>query len=149
MPVGIMIGLGVAFIAFGVLAMGAAAAAVLRARRDAAARIAAWGVVVALRPVAGLRGPIHCPVVRFHARSGEMVTFESTIGGQPPLHAVGQQVTVFYRPDQPREAELEVPPVLWIVPAGIFAVGLVFAALGGVLVLAGVIAAASPPAAGG
>jgi hypothetical protein len=106
-------------------------------------------VVVALRPVAGLRGSIHCPVVRFHDASGEMVTFDSTVGGQPPLHAVGQQVTVFYPRDRPREAELAPPTVLWMVPAGIFAMGLVFAALGAVLVLVGVIAAASPPAAGG
>jgi len=145
----IMIGLGVGFIAFGVLAMGAAAAVVLRARRDAASRIRAWGVVVALRPVAGLRGSIHCPVVRFHAASGEMVTFGSTVGGQPPLHAVGQQVTVFYPRDRPSEAELEVPPVLWMVPAGIFAVGLVFAGMGAVLVLAGAVAAGSSPAAAG
>jgi len=144
---GIMIALGVGFVAFGVLAMGAAAATVLRARRDTASRTAAWGVVVALRPVAGRSGPIQCPVVRFHAASGEMVTFESSIGGQPPRHAVGQQVTVFHPPGRPGEAELEAPPVLWMVPAGIFAVGLVFAALGGVLVLGGVFAAVSPAAA--
>ena len=141
---GIMIGLGVGFIAFGVLLMGAGAATVLRARREAASRVPAWGVVVALRAVAGLRGYIQCPVVRFHAQSGEMVTFDSTVGGQPPLHAVGQQVTVFYLPDRPREAELEVPPVLWMVPVGIFVVGLFFAAAGAVLALLGVIAAASP-----
>ncbi|HYH78158.1 MAG TPA: DUF3592 domain-containing protein [Longimicrobium sp.] len=146
---GIMIGLGAGFIAFGLLAMGASAAAVLRARRDAASRVAAWGVVVAMRPVEGRRGFIQCPVVRFRAASGEMVVVESSIGGQPALHAVGQQVTVFHPPGRPREAELEVPPVLWMIPAGIFAVGLVFAAVGAVLALVGVIAVLSPAAGSG
>jgi hypothetical protein len=143
---GIMIGLGAGFIALGLLAMGAAAATVLRARRDAASRVSGWGVVVGMRAVAGRRGHVHCPVVRFHAHTGEMVTVESSIGGQPPLHAVGQQVTVFYPRGRPREAELEVPPVLWMVPAGIFAVGLAFAAVGAGFVLVALVAALSPAA---
>jgi len=62
---GIVIVLGAGFIALGVLMMGAGAATVLRARREAASRRPAWGVVDALQPRAGLRGSIYCPVVRF------------------------------------------------------------------------------------
>ena len=139
---GTVIGLGVFFLLLGLLAMGASAATVLAARREAASRIAAWGVVVALRPVAGRRGYIQAPVVQFQAQSGEQVTFASSTGAQPPIHTVGQRVTVYYPTGSPREAEIEAPAVLWLVPAGIFAIGLIFAAVGGVLVLVfGVMAA--------
>jgi hypothetical protein len=132
---GIVIALGVGFIAFGVLAMGASAAAVLRARREAASRLSAWGVVVALRPVTGRRGHIHCPVVQFPTETGELVTVESSVGAQPPLHVVGQRVAVYYPRGRPREGEVEAPALLWLVPAGLFAVGFLFAAVGAVMVL--------------
>ncbi|MFL5383537.1 MAG: DUF3592 domain-containing protein [Longimicrobiaceae bacterium] len=142
---GILIALGMGFGALGVLLMGAAAVALVRARRDAASRRPAWGVVVALRPVAGLRGSIYCPVVEFRADSGERVTIQSATGAQPPLHAVGQRVAVFYPPGRPGEAELQAPPVLWLVPAGIFAVGLVFASIGALVVLGFALSLASSP----
>ena len=132
---GILIALGAGFGALGVLLMGASAAALLRARREAASRLSAWGVVSALQPRAGLRGSIHCPVVQFQTETGEMVTFQSSVGGQPPLHAIGQRVAVFYDRTKPDGAEIEAPAVLWLVPAGLFAVGLVFAAVGAMVVL--------------
>ena len=132
---GILIALGAGFGALGVLLMGASAAALLRARREAASRLSAWGVVSALQPRAGLRGSIHCPVVQFQTETGELVTFQSSVGGQPPLHAIGQRVAVFYDRARPDGAEIEAPPVLWLVPAGLFAGGLFFAAVGAIVVL--------------
>ena len=132
---GILIALGVGFVGLGVLLMGASAAALLRARREAASRLSAWGVVAALQPRAGLRGSIHCPVVQFQTETGELVTFQSSVGGQPPLHTIGQRVAVFYDRARPDGAEIEAPAVLWLVPAGLFAVGLVFAAVGAVMLL--------------
>ena len=132
---GILIALGAGFGALGVLLMGASAAALLRARREAASRLSAWGVVAALQPRAGLRGSIHCPVVQFQTEMGELVTFQSSVGGQPPLHAIGQRVAVFYDRARPDGAEIEAPAVLWLVPAGLFAVGLFFAAVGAMVVL--------------
>ena len=132
---GILIALGVGFVALGVLLVGASAATLLRARREAASRIAAWGVVAALQPRAGLRGSIHCPVVQFQTETGEWVTFHSSVGGQPPLHSIGQRVAVFYDRATPAGAEIEPPAVLWLVPAGLFAVGLLFAAVGAMIVL--------------
>ena len=82
---GILIALGVGFVVLGLLLMGAGATVLLRARREAALRVSAWGVVSALQPRAGLRGSIHCPVVQFRTETGELVTFHSTMGGQPPL----------------------------------------------------------------
>jgi hypothetical protein len=132
---GTLIGLGAFFIALGVLMMGAGAASLLRARRDAAGRLSTWGVVAALQPRAGLRGSIHCPVVRFQTETGEVVTFQSSVGGQPPLHAVGERVAVFYDRARPDGAEVEAPAALWLVPAGIFAVGLLFAGIGAMVVV--------------
>jgi hypothetical protein len=141
---GIVIVLGAGFIVLGVLMMGAGALTLLRARREAASRRSAWGVVDALQPRAGLRGSIYCPVVRFQTEAGEVVTFQSQMGGQPPLHAVGERVAVFYDPVSPAGAELHAPPVLWLVPAGFFAAGLVFAAVGAVLMVGfGLLAASS------
>ena len=132
---GILIALGAGFVGLVVLLMGASAAALLRARREAASRLSAWGVVAALQPRAGLRGSIHCPVVQFQTETGERVTFQSSVGGQPPLHAIGQRVAVFYDRARPDGAEIEAPVVLWLVPAGLFAIGLVFAAVGAMVVL--------------
>jgi hypothetical protein len=56
------------------------------------------------------------------------------MGGQPPLHRVGQQVTVYYRRGRAQEAEIEAPALLWLVPGCIFAVGLFFAVSGALLV---------------
>jgi hypothetical protein len=142
---GILFGLGVGFGALGVLMMVAGATVVLRARREAASRVSAWGVVSALQPRAGLRGSIHCPVVQFQTETGELVTFQSAVGGQPPLHSIGQRVAVYYARDEPQSAELEAPAVLWLVPAGMFAIGLVFAAVGTAMVLGfGLLAVSSP-----
>ncbi|HEV7589644.1 MAG TPA: DUF3592 domain-containing protein [Longimicrobium sp.] len=132
---GILFVLGVGFGALGVMLMGVSAAAILRARREAASRVSGWGVVAALQPRAGLRGSILCPVVHFQTETGELVTFHSSMGGQPPLHAIGQRVAVFYSREKPDGAELEAPAVLWLVPAGMFAVGLIFAAVGTMMVL--------------
>jgi hypothetical protein len=145
---GILIGLGAGFVALGVLLMGAGATTLLRARRDAASRVATWGVVAALQPRAGVRGAIYCPVVQFQAETGELVTFHSSMGGQPPLHAIGQRVAVFYDRARPDAAELEAPAVLWLVPAGIFAVGFIFAAVGAMLVFGVGLAALSSADAG-
>jgi len=132
---GIVIVVGAGFIVLGMLMMGAGAATLLRARREAASRRPVWGVVDELRPGAGLRGSIYCPVVRFQTETGEVVTFQSEMGGQPPLHTVGERVAVFYDPARPAGAELQAPPVLWMVPAGFIAAGLVFAAVGAVLMI--------------
>jgi hypothetical protein len=132
---GTVIVLGAFFVALGLLMAGVSAAALLRARREAASRLTAWGVVTTMQKGAGLRGAIHCPVVQFQTETGELVTFQSSMGGQPPVHSIGQRVAVFYERDRPDAAEIEAPTVLWLVPAGIFAVGLLFAAVGAMLVL--------------
>lgn len=140
---GIPIAVGVVFIAMGVLAMAAAAEAMLRARKDAASALTTTGEVVAMRAVASIGGHIYCPVVQFRDPSGELVTIQSSLGGQPPLHSVGQQVTVFHPRGKPREAELQAPAVLWLIPAGFVVVGLFFAGAGALMVLVFGLAAAS------
>ena len=139
----IPIAVGVLFIVMGVLAMAAAAEVIFRARKEAAGALSTTGVVVAMRAVAGRRGYIYCPVVQFRGPSGELVTIESSIGGQPPRHAVGQQVAIFHPPGRPEKAELEAPAVLWLIPAGFVVVGLFFAAAGALMVLVFGLAAAS------
>lgn len=145
---GILIALGVGFSALGVLLMVAGATVLLRARREAALRVSAWGVVSALQPTAGRRGSIYCPVVQFQAETGELVTFQSTVGGQPPLHAIGQRIAVYYPRDRPQGAEVEAPAALWLIPAGMFAIGLLFAAVGAMVAVGSGLLVASSAASG-
>ena len=135
-----MIALGAGFSLFGLLAMGAGVAVLLKARAEAASRLSAPGVVVALRAVAGRRGYIHCPVIQFHGQSGELVSIESSVGAQPALHSVGQHVQVFYPRGRPGEAEIAPPTVLWLIPVGFLVLGFCFAAFGAGLLLLGLAA---------
>jgi hypothetical protein len=141
----IPIALGAGFILMGFLAMGISVVTLIKARREVASQITTSGVVVAIRSVAGQRGYIYCPTVQFRTDHGQLVTIESSVGGQPPLHSVGQQVTVFYSRADPQKAEVEAPTVLWLVPGCIFGVGLVFSAVGMILILVfGLIASNAP-----
>ncbi|HSU15485.1 DUF3592 domain-containing protein [Longimicrobium sp.] len=132
---GIPIAVGVGFIVMGLLAMGAAAEVLIRGRREAAASVAAPGVVVDVRRMTGRAGWIYFPVVQFRAPSGKLMTVASRIGSQPPQHQVGQPITVHFPAERPQSAEIEAPVVLWMIPVGFAVVGLVFAGAGALMVL--------------
>lgn len=44
------------------------------------------------------------PVVEFRTATGELIRFESTLGGNPPAFQTGEQVEVLYDPQAPQSA---------------------------------------------
>ena len=65
----------------------------------------------------------YSPVVQFTAKSGEQITFTDASGQNPAKYDIGQQVTVYYQPQNPKDAMLNdnSQPVLWAI-LGILAV---------------------------
>ncbi len=54
------------------------------------------------------------PVVEFTAPSGERVRFESKVYSNPPKYKQGEMVTVFYDPQNVREARIKSFIYLWL-----------------------------------
>jgi hypothetical protein len=53
------------------------------------------------------------PVVRFTARTGQVVEFTPPSGSDPPQWPVGRVVGVLYDPDNPRHARIDTVPTRW------------------------------------
>ncbi len=70
------------------------------------------------------------PVVAFTAATGKRVEFTSSVGSSPPSHRVGERVKVLYQPADPQSARLKSFFHLWFGFLIVFALGLVFAAIG-------------------
>jgi hypothetical protein len=94
--------------------------------------VVAPGVVVALREERdGMEHrAVRYPRVRFRAATGRDVTFESEMAGGHAWH-VGEAVSVRYRREDPRTAEVDSILVLWGAPA-------LFAGLAAVFLGAGI-----------
>lgn len=70
------------------------------------------------------------PVLRFSPGGGTPITVQSSDGASPPAYSVGDQVTVLYDAQNPRQARVKSfasSLLLWLLPAVTFFVGGVFA----------------------
>ncbi|WP_076798292.1 DUF3592 domain-containing protein [Chloroflexus islandicus] len=106
-PLGIIIGLPMMFIAgMFFLSFGWNIRADLE--RQMAAMIPAQGVVVEVvsRTVNTNSGnrTFSYPVVEYRTATGELIRFESTLGGNPPAFQTGDRVEVLYDPQTPQSA---------------------------------------------
>jgi hypothetical protein len=70
------------------------------------------------------------PVVEFTSATGKRVEFTSNVGSSPPSHHVGERVTVLYNPAEPQAARIKSFFQLWFGFLIVFALGLIFAAVG-------------------
>jgi uncharacterized protein DUF3592 len=70
------------------------------------------------------------PVVEFNSATGKRIEFTSSVGTNPPSHRVGDPVTVLYNPADPQSARIKSFFSLWFGFLIVFALGLVFAAIG-------------------
>jgi hypothetical protein len=70
------------------------------------------------------------PVVAFTTATGKRVEFTSSVGSSPPSHRVGERVKVLYQPADPQSARIKSFFHLWFGFLIVFALGLVFAAIG-------------------
>lgn len=64
------------------------------------------GVVVDHEQRSTFDGVLLHPIVQYQTANGQPITFVSAVGTSPPLHKVGQRVTVLYDPQQPHEARI-------------------------------------------
>jgi len=70
------------------------------------------------------------PVVTFKDQNGQLVEFVSSSGSNPPSYSRGEQVDVFYRPEDPQNAKIDGFFSLWGGPMVLGLVGGVFALFG-------------------
>ena len=73
----------------------------------------------------------YSPVVRFETQAGDTVTFTTIQSSSPPAYDVGERVTVIYPPEDPENAIIKYQ-------GGAFRI--VFMAVGGVVILIGMLA---------
>ena len=69
---------------------------------------------------------IYKPEVKFQTKSGEVITFVSKVGSNPPSFSVGRIIEVVYNPEYPNNAELNSFLSLWFVQMVFIALGVIF-----------------------
>ena len=89
----------------------------------------AQGQVVSLSEGCDDEGCSYSPVVRFTTQDGQTITYTSTFSSNPPAYNVGEEVTLFYKPDNPYKALIkgEGGVLRWIftvIGGGVVALGL-------------------------
>lgn len=70
------------------------------------------------------------PVVRFRAATNEEIQFTSNFSTSPPMHHVGEKVTVLYRRDTPHDAQISDFWSLWFAPILLTGMGTIFTGVG-------------------
>lgn len=124
---------GLFFLAIGVAFCGAATFSWLRTRRFVEESVTAFGEVVGLREYSG-DGVTYAPVIRFDIPGGGVSEFTESISSSPPAHKVGDRVKILYHRDDPSRARVASTLNLYLLT-------IIFAAIGGSLVVAGLLMA--------
>lgn len=89
--------------------------------------LTAEGTVVDLVTTTGSKGGIiYKPVVEFVDRNDRKHQFTGSYASSPPPHERGESVTVRYRPEDPRNAELDSFMDSWFLPVMLGGMGTVF-----------------------
>jgi hypothetical protein len=127
----------IAFLGVGTLMLVAALLLWNETRSFVARAHQASGQVVELREVrdADDGSSTWRPVVSFTAGDDRKVTFASSFSSNPAPYDVGETVTVLYLPDEPEGARIQGFGSLWLGPLVLGGLGLVFAGIGGGIVL--------------
>jgi hypothetical protein len=76
------------------------------------------------------------PRVKYATPGGEEITFNASFSSNPAPYQVGEAVPVLFSPQDPREARIKGYSSLWLGPTILSGLGLVFAAIGGGILLA-------------
>ncbi len=82
---------------------------------------------------------VYKPRVSFTTNTGENITFTSSSGSNPPSYSKGETVEVFYKPENPNKAKINGYFSLWGATSILGGLGFVFFAIGGSMLLAGVL----------
>ena len=124
-------------LSIGVVVLAGGALSYLETRRflDRAERAEGAVIRVDEVPDSGDGGTSYRPVVVFRTRSGAEVEFASGTASNPPSHAVGDAVGVYYEPAAPDRARIDGFLPLWSFTLICEIVGGAFVALGAVALL--------------
>jgi Protein of unknown function (DUF3592) len=76
------------------------------------------------------------PVVTYVAANGQSITFTASFSSKPAPYDVGESVDVLYAADDPHDARIRGFGSLWLGPAILGGLGVVFAGVGGGMLLA-------------
>jgi len=49
----------------------------------------------------------YCPIVQFSTETGQQVTYHSSTCNSPPAHQVGDQVEIYYDPEDPEKGQIK------------------------------------------
>ncbi|MDQ2920428.1 MAG: DUF3592 domain-containing protein [Acidobacteriota bacterium] len=112
-----MIGIGI---------MIAGVVSIVKRRSQIANSLSADGLVTAFATEMGRSGYLYYPLVQFKIPSGQMISFQSSVGSSRAAYSIGQQVKVLYDARNPQEAEIDDLTSLWLVPGCMLAMGLAF-----------------------
>jgi hypothetical protein len=119
------------FLASGLAFLGVAGWLYVQETRLTQEGITTDGIVIGLaESIDSENGSIsYAPIVRFQTEGGRSFEFQSRYYTSPPAHEIGQNVTVLYPPENPREAVLKGASNLMII---------IFAIVGGIDFLVGI-----------
>ncbi|MBN7771627.1 DUF3592 domain-containing protein [Marinobacter daepoensis] len=99
----------------------------------------AWGTVVDLERSRSSDSTTYYPVVVFEDVMGQQIEFRSRSGSNPPAFSRGETVSVFYESSEPESARINSFFSLWGLSVILGGLGLVFGAIGGGMVLFGLL----------
>ena len=88
------------------------------------------GEVIQLSESCDDEGCTYSPIVRFVTQAGQSITYSSKFSSSPPAYDVGEQVTIFYKPDNPQKATIKGE-------GGVFR--FIFAGVGGGVIIFGMV----------
>ena len=102
----------------------------VRVRRFVAGALRAQGTVISL--AAHMHGgrATYSPVISFTARDGREIEFNDPVASRPASHQIGDRVEVLYDWQDHSRARLASPFRLYLAPAIVGFLGLVFASVG-------------------
>lgn len=127
---GIPIFVGLLFFVIGVVILISSVVSILKIRNRIANSISADGLVTGFATEMGRSGYLYYPLVQFKIPSGQIISFQSSLGHSRAAYPVGQQVKVLYDARSPQEPEIDALSSLWLVPGCMLAMGLAFTILG-------------------
>ena len=102
----------------------------VRVRRFVAGALRAQGTVISLTQHMHGSRATYSPVVSFTARDGREFEFHDPISSRPASHKIGDRVEVLYDWQDASRARLASPVRLYLAPAIVGFLGLVFTSIG-------------------